>query len=60
MNRIVEMLSDGFAASGVTGQEYITANITLLAVNMELHTNILHNDSSLHDLYLKYITATET
>ena len=42
MNRIIKMLCNCLTSSGIAGQEAVTTDIALFAVNMELHTNILH------------------
>jgi hypothetical protein len=42
MDGVIKIGSNGFAPAGITGQEHIPAHISLLAMNMKLHTNILH------------------
>ena len=44
MHRVVKIGSDGFTAPGVTRQEHIPPHIPLLAVNVVLHTDILHSN----------------
>ena len=42
----IKMLCDAFAAARVARQKAITAYIALLAVNVKLHSNILHITTS--------------
>ena len=47
MDGVIEMGGNGLATAGITRQEHIATHIALLATDMKLHANILHNISSL-------------
>jgi hypothetical protein len=40
--RIIEVLGNGFAASGITRQQYVAAHIPFAAADMELLVKFLH------------------
>ena len=44
MDRIVKEARNCFTASGISGQKHIASHIPLLAVDVKLHTNILHRN----------------
>ena len=42
MDGVIKIRCDGFATARVTGQKHIPAHIPLFAMNMKLHSDILH------------------
>ena len=53
VHRVIKVRRDCLASARVTGQKYVPSHIALLAVNVKLHSDILHNSSSFPDSLLQ-------
>ena len=54
MMGVVKQCRDGLAAAGIAGEDYITANVALDAMDMELFFKLLHSTFSCQIEFQKY------